>query len=88
VIWYLDTSAAVKLCVREAETDAMAEAITEEQPRLVSAQLLETELRRAASRAPTRWWPMTFGCSKPPSNWDCTSSARPDQPGLRQAPWR
>jgi predicted nucleic acid-binding protein len=52
VIWYLDTSAAVKLCSREAETDALAGAIVDAQPSLVSAQLLETEMRRASTRRP------------------------------------
>ncbi|TSD96099.1 type II toxin-antitoxin system VapC family toxin [Skermania sp. ID1734] len=48
--WYLDTSAALKLLLAEAESDALAEAIDAEQPDLVACLLLETELRRAANR--------------------------------------
>ena len=51
--WYLDTSAAMKLMVEEAESDALARAIDEEGPDLVASLLIETELRRAAQRAPT-----------------------------------
>ncbi|MGC4173801.1 type II toxin-antitoxin system VapC family toxin [Demequina sp.] len=50
--WYLDTSAALKLLVEEAESDAFARFVTEEQPGLVASFLLETELRRAAQRQP------------------------------------
>ena len=49
-IWYLDTSAALKLVSTEPESDALAAAIDEVQPILVSALLLETELRRAVHR--------------------------------------
>jgi predicted nucleic acid-binding protein len=48
--WYLDTSAALKLLVEEAESAALAGTIDREQPDLVSCWLLETELRRAAQR--------------------------------------
>ena len=48
--WYLDTSAAMKLMVEEAESNALAAAIDAEQPDLVACLLLETELRRAAHR--------------------------------------
>lgn len=48
--WYVDTSAALKLVVEEAESDALARAIDAEQPDLVACWLLETELRRAAQR--------------------------------------
>ncbi|WP_159626147.1 type II toxin-antitoxin system VapC family toxin [Actinomyces sp. zg296] len=48
--WYLDTSAALKLLVEEAESAALAQMIDEQNADLVSALLLETELRRAASR--------------------------------------
>lgn len=50
--WYLDTSAALKLVVDEPESDALARRIDREQPHLVACWLLETELRRAAHRAP------------------------------------
>lgn len=49
-LWYLDTSAALKLLVEESESDALAHAIDREQPDLVACWLLETELRRAAQR--------------------------------------
>lgn len=51
-VWYLDPSAALKLIVDEAESDALARRIDEEQPDLVACWLLDTELRRAAHRAP------------------------------------
>lgn len=46
--WYIDTSAAMKLLVDEAESDALAAVIEDEQPDLVACYLLETEVRRAA----------------------------------------
>lgn len=49
-LWYLDTSAALKLVVEEAESDALAQSIDREQPDLVACWLLETEMRRAAQR--------------------------------------
>ncbi len=49
-VWYLDTSAALKLVVEESESDALARAIDHEQPDLVACWLLETELRRAVQR--------------------------------------
>ncbi|MCO1338289.1 VapC toxin family PIN domain ribonuclease [Kocuria polaris] len=49
--WYLDTSAALKLAVAEAETAALVAAIDHERPELVASILLETEMRRAAARA-------------------------------------
>lgn len=51
-VWYLDTSAALKLLVEESESDALARRIDDEQPDLVACWLLETEMRRAAQRAP------------------------------------
>lgn len=48
--WYLDTSAALKLMVEEAESSALAERLDAEAPDLVACLLLETELRRAAHR--------------------------------------
>lgn len=48
--WYVDTSAALKLLVEEAESDALAGAVDDEGPDLVGCWLLETELRRAAQR--------------------------------------
>lgn len=50
--WYLDTSAALKLLVEEAESQALAERIDEAKADLAGALLLETELRRAAARRP------------------------------------
>ena len=48
--WYLDTSAALKLMVEEAESSALAERLDAEAPDLVACLLLEAELRRAAQR--------------------------------------
>ena len=48
--WYLDTSAAIKLLVDERESADLAEHIDAGQQELVSAILLETELRRAVYR--------------------------------------
>lgn len=50
--WYVDTSAAAKLVVAEAETRDLVDAIAADRPRLVSSLLLETELRRMAPRIP------------------------------------
>ncbi|GAB2740273.1 type II toxin-antitoxin system VapC family toxin [Nocardioides pakistanensis] len=49
-LWYLDTSAALKLIVDEPESDALARTLDEEAPELVACWLLETELRRVAQR--------------------------------------
>ncbi|HEX5534264.1 MAG TPA: type II toxin-antitoxin system VapC family toxin [Actinomycetales bacterium] len=49
-LWYLDTSAALKLLIDEPESAALAGTIDREQPDLVSCWLLETEMRRAARR--------------------------------------
>ncbi|WP_125614709.1 PIN domain-containing protein [Specibacter cremeus] len=51
--WYMDTSAALKLIVEEPESAALAEAIDAAGPSLVACRLLETEMRRAAQRAPS-----------------------------------
>ena len=48
--WYLDTSAAIKLVVRETESEALAAAIDAGSPELVACWLLDTEMRRAAHR--------------------------------------
>ena len=48
--WYLDTSAAMKLIKREFESTALAERLRADRPDLISALLLETELRRAVHR--------------------------------------
>ncbi|GAA1724870.1 type II toxin-antitoxin system VapC family toxin [Aeromicrobium alkaliterrae] len=48
--WYLDTSAALKLVVDEAESDALATTIDAGAAEVVSSWLLETEMRRAAHR--------------------------------------
>ena len=50
--WYVDTSAALKLIVEETESEALGQAIDSARPELVASWLLETELRRAAQRAP------------------------------------
>lgn len=49
-LWYLDTSAALKLIVEEPESDALARTLDDEAPELVACWLLETELRRVAQR--------------------------------------
>lgn len=48
--WYLDTSAALKLLVEEAESAALAALIDAERPDLVACLLLDTELRRSVQR--------------------------------------
>lgn len=50
--WYVDTSAALKLLVEEAESRALAEAIDTSGVALAACRLLETEMRRAAHRIP------------------------------------
>ena len=49
---YLDTSAAVKLLVEEAESAALADEIRRRSTTLVACLLLETELRRVVAREP------------------------------------
>lgn len=49
-LWYLDTSAALKLIVEEAESEVLARSLDDEEPTLVACWLLETELRRAVQR--------------------------------------
>jgi uncharacterized protein len=49
---YLDTSAALKLLVEEAESVALAAHLDAAETELVSCSLLETELLRAAHRLP------------------------------------
>lgn len=49
-LWYVDTSAALKLVIEEAESEALAQSIDRAQPDLVACWLLETEMRRAAQR--------------------------------------
>ena len=51
-LWYLDTSAVMKLIAQEKESDALDEAILAESPELFSSTLLETELRRACRFLP------------------------------------
>lgn len=48
--WYIDTSAAAKLLVEEGESAALAHTLDASQPDLVACYLLETEMRRVASR--------------------------------------
>lgn len=50
--WYLDTSAAVKLLVREAESAGLIHMVNHERPALISSLLLETELRRTVHCIP------------------------------------
>lgn len=50
--WYLDTSAALKLIIREAESEALVEVIGSARPTLAASFLLETELRRVVHRVP------------------------------------
>lgn len=50
--WYVDTSAALKLVLEEAESEALALAIRHADAILVGTRLLETEMRRAAHRTP------------------------------------
>lgn len=50
--WYLDTSAALKLIIREAESKALIDAIGSTRPTLAASFLLETELRRVSHRVP------------------------------------
>lgn len=49
-LWYLDTSAALKLIIEEHESAALATTIDTNTPDLVGCLLLETELRRAVHR--------------------------------------
>lgn len=49
---YLDTSAAAKLLVEEAESEALAEELRDDEVHVVACLLLETELRRLAGREP------------------------------------
>ena len=49
---YLDTSAAVKLLVEEAESEALAAELRGREVDLVACLLLETELRRLSVREP------------------------------------
>lgn len=49
---YLDTSAAAKLLVEEAESEALAARVGVPGVRLVACLLLETELRRMVAREP------------------------------------
>lgn len=49
---YLDTSAAVKLLVDEAESDALVDEIRRREVTIVACLLLETELRRVVAREP------------------------------------
>lgn len=50
--WYVETSAALKLIINEAESDALMEAIADAKPDLLSCWLLETEMRRTVARHP------------------------------------
>ena len=49
-VWYLETSAALKLVLEEPESEALAHHIDSEDPDLAAGWLLETEMRRAANR--------------------------------------
>lgn len=48
--WYIDTSAAIKLLIEEQESSALRSELQVSQPQLVSCLLLETEIRRSATR--------------------------------------
>lgn len=48
--WYIDTSAALKLVLREPESIPLIEAINTEKPDLVAGYLLETQMRRVVHR--------------------------------------
>ncbi|WP_022885009.1 type II toxin-antitoxin system VapC family toxin [Glaciibacter superstes] len=50
---YLDTSAAIKLLVEEAESEALVAELIDSSRRLVASWLLHTELHCAAGRNPT-----------------------------------
>jgi predicted nucleic acid-binding protein len=50
---YLDTSAAMKLLVEEAESEALVAELIDSSPRLVASWLLHAELHCAAGRNPT-----------------------------------
>ncbi len=50
--WYIDTSAAAKLLIDEAESDALAAELDATHPELAACYVLETELRRMVSRVP------------------------------------
>lgn len=50
--WYLDTSAALKLVIEEAESPVLAQTIDDVSPTLAACRLLETEMRRFAHRDP------------------------------------
>ncbi len=52
IVTYLDTSAAMKLLVEEAESDALLADIEERDRRLIASWLLHTELHCAAGRHP------------------------------------
>jgi hypothetical protein len=49
---YLDTSAAIKLIIEEAESAALAETLSSSSHQLVSSWLLHTEMHCAAGRHP------------------------------------
>jgi predicted nucleic acid-binding protein len=50
---YLDTAAALKLVLDEAESAALVDLLRRREPTLVACLLLETELRRVATREPS-----------------------------------
>ena len=49
---YLDTSAAIKLVIEEAESEALVTALTDTSRRLAASWLLHTEMHCAAGRNP------------------------------------
>lgn len=49
-VWYLETSAAVKLLYPERESTSLAEWFDDRRDRVVSSDLLRTELQRVAKR--------------------------------------
>lgn len=50
--WYVDSSAALKMTLNEAESSALAAAIDDADAQLVGCWLLETEMLRAVPRNP------------------------------------
>jgi len=77
---YIDTSAAVKLLVAEAESEALTTTLGQPSLHVVSCDLLETELGRVAVRG-----------SRPPSDVATVLSridlATPDRSTYRHAAW-
>ena len=50
--WYVDTSAAIKLLLKEPESSALIQVLERDEITLAGTWLVETELRRVVSRVP------------------------------------